>query len=122
MIMVVGDGETSKRNSWTWKDILGEGTLEKGMARQGCSKESRVGEGSWKEDNVGDNNCSKERCSKEGSSKYGSVGKGNNLEEGWNSKDGNGDGRSEDPRECAWRNNPYEFDKPLTSPWHNNGI
>lgn len=28
MIMVVRDGETSKRNSWTWKYILGEGTLE----------------------------------------------------------------------------------------------
>jgi hypothetical protein len=44
MTMVVRDGETSKRNSWTWKDILRESTLKKGMARQGCSKESRVGE------------------------------------------------------------------------------
>ncbi len=64
-------------------------------------------EGSSEEDNVGDNNCSKERCSKEGSSKYGSVGKGNNLEKGWSSKDGNNDNRSEDPRKCAWRSNPY---------------
>jgi hypothetical protein len=30
------------------------------MARQGCSKESRVGEGNIKEDNVANNNCSKE--------------------------------------------------------------